>query len=74
MPNMALTYSLGFFVEFISVFQVKLFQINTENDRNLKNFLIFYFMQYFMQDFMQFLIVSTDFVDWNVSRGQRGIG
>ena len=51
--------------EFITVFLVKLYQNNTENDKNPKfsNFRSFYAF---------FLQVSTDFLDWKVLKGQQG--
>ena len=41
-------------------------QIDTENDKKPKIFQISYFMH--------FLLVSTDFLDWNVLNGQQGKG
>ena len=39
-------------------------QIETENDKKNQRFPIF-------QDFMHFFKFSTDFVDWNIEKGQQ---
>ena len=52
--------------EIIAMFSMKMSQIENENDKNLGNFSIF-------KDFMHFFSkFSTDFVDWNVEKGQQG--
>ena len=56
---------VGFSEEFIAVFLVNVSQTETENDKILKfsNFQSFYAF---------FVKVSTDFVNWNVFKGQQG--
>ena len=52
--------------EIIAMFQMKMSQIDSEIDKNLRNFSIF---KDFLHFFSKFL---TDFVDWNVEKGQQG--
>ena len=48
------------------MFRMKMSQIDTEKDKNLRIFSIF-------KDFMHFFPkFSTDFVNWNVGKGQQG--
>ena len=56
---------LGFSEEMSAVFQMKQAQIDSENDKNPK---IFQFAK-ISCIFPKFL---TDFVDWNVEKGQQG--
>ena len=55
----------GFLEEFFALSQVTMSQIGTRNDKNTKCsiFRTFYF------SFQKF---STDFVNWNVEKGQQG--
>ena len=66
MLNMALIRCpVGFSEEVIAVFNWKKSRIDTENDKNPK---IFQFSQSVYAFFPKFL---TDFVDWNVEKGQQ---
>ena len=57
---------VGYSEEFIAVFAVKMSQIDTEKDKNHKTFQFLTIVSIF------FSIFSTDFVNWNVEKGQQG--
>ena len=61
-----LSNTIGFSEEVNSVFQLKMFQIDTENG---KKYIYFFNFQGFYAFFVK---VSTDFVDWNVLKVQQG--
>ena len=48
------------------MFKMKMSQIDSEIDKNLRNFSIFKDIFAFFSKFL------TDFVDWNVEKGQQG--
>ena len=56
---------VGFFEEFTAVFFVKMSRIDAENYKKPKIFQFAMFLCFFVY-------VSTDFVDWDVLKGQQG--
>ena len=57
-------YLVDFSEKIIAVFEVKMSQIDTGNDKNPKLPVL--------KDFMHFSKFSTDFVSWNVEKGPQG--